>query len=340
MTIRIRTIFFTLLGIIILWFLYVESAILTPFILAAIFAYVFNPIVNFLSHKIKLNRIISVVIIYLLIISIIIALGFLISSRILNESTDLSSFVKEFTNNTQTEIGTLPDWIRPIATEALVSMEQSKIFSLQHIFTLFPQAISRAVSFIIFIFASFYFLKEGRSMFDKLLTFVPKDYKVEIEILIRKINSVLGAYLRGQIFMIFFVSLVLFVALSILGVKFSLILAIFSGFAEIIPLIGPIVATFTAAIVVFLTGVTNFGLAPLQGVVAVIVIYTVVRQFQDYFVTPHVIGRITQLHPLIILFSVLAGEHIAGILGVLLAVPAAATIKILIEYCLDKINEI
>jgi predicted PurR-regulated permease PerM len=62
------------------------------------------------------------------------------------------------------------------------------------------------------------------------------------------------------------------------------------------------------------------------------------RQFQDYIVNPYVMGKITKLHPLIILFSVIAGEHIAGILGLILAVPTAGILRIIFEYALDKVN--
>jgi predicted PurR-regulated permease PerM len=70
----------------------------------------------------------------------------------------------------------------------------------------------------------------------------------------------------------------------------------------------------------------------------VVVVYAVVRQVQDYLINPYVMGKITKLHPLVILFAVIAGEHIGGILGLILAVPIAGIIKIIFEYSLDKIN--
>jgi len=127
--------------------------------------------------------------------------------------------------------------------------------------------------------------------------------------------------------LVFFVALILFICLTILGVKFSLILAVFSGFAEIVPIIGPIVAVTVAALIGFLGGTASFGLSPIQLVVAIIIVYTVVRQVQDYFITPYVMGKITQLHPLIILFAVIAGGHTAGMVGLILAVPVAGVVK-------------
>lgn len=339
MTIRLRTAFFIVIGILLLWFFYLERAILTPFILAGIFAYVFNPIVNLLFHKIRLPRLLSVIIIYVVIIGVMINLGAILSGRIIEESSQLSRYIREITETTKEQIHSLPDWARPTVEEALLSLEKSKLFSPEYLFSLFPQALSRIVSFILFLFSGFFFLKEGKNIFDKALTFVPNDYKIEVEILIRRINAVLNGYLRGQLFMVFLVSLVLFTALSILGVRFALILAIFSGVAEIVPIVGPIVATSVAAITVFFSGTAHFSLTPIQGTVAVIIVYTVARQLQDYFVIPYVMGKITKLHPLVILFSVIAGEHLMGVLGLILGVPIAATIRILLEYSLDKVNQ-
>lgn len=199
--------------------------------------------------------------------------------------------------------------------------------------------MSGIFSFLIFLFSAFYFLKEGRGVFDKALNYIPNDYRVEVDILTRKINSVFGGYLRGILLLIFIVTVLTYISLTILGVRFALIIAIFSGFAEVIPFIGPITAGIVAVIAALLNGVSNFPLTPVQAAIAVAIIYFIIRQFQDYVVTPQVMGKIVGLHPVVILFSVLAGEHLWGPMGFILAVPIAASIKILFEYYLDKINE-
>jgi predicted PurR-regulated permease PerM len=338
MTLRLRSVFLIVVGLLLAWFLYLERAILTPFIAAAIFAYIFNPIVNFFSRHLKLPRALSVLIIYLAIVFIVAMAGLAFSGRIVEESMELKQEAATITKTAKNQINNLPDWLKPTVNDTLTSFEKGTFISYPKVISFVPQAFSRILSFIIFLFAAFYFLKEGRNMFDKMLNFVPNDYKVEVDILIRKINSVLGGYLRGQIFLIFFVALALFISLTILGVKFALILAVFSGFAEIVPIIGPIVAASVAALAAFIGGGSNFGLAPLQMALAVVVVYAVVRQIQDYLINPYVMGKITKLHPLIILFAVIAGQHIAGIVGLILAVPIAGVIKIIFEYSLDKIN--
>lgn len=337
MTIRLRTAFFLLLGVLILWFINLEKEIFTPFILAAIFAYIINPLVSFLSEKTKLPRFVSIIAVFAVILGLLIFGSIALSKRILEESSELQDFAQSLKRTANFQIGNLPDFARPAALDALSSVNESKFFALS--FSIVPRALSGVISFVIFLFAGFFFLNEGRSFVDRLLNFIPNVYKIEVEILIRKVNSVFGGYLRGQLFLVFFVSSILFIALSILGIKFALVLAIFSGFAELVPFIGPIVAGGVAAVTVYITQSSNFVLSPQQLVLAVVVIYFIVRQFEDYFVIPLIMGKITKLHPLVILFAVLAGGHIGGMLGLILAVPIAGMLRIILEFCLDIINK-
>ena len=339
MIIRLRTVFIALIFVLLCIFVFAERALLTPIILGAIFAYLFNPTVNFFSEKIKLPRGLSVVIIYALIVSVVVAAATILTRQFLAESDDIRSYITAFAINAQKEVYNLPDFVRPTVSDFVISLTKTRSVSNVSLLPFFPKALSRIVSFLIFVFSGYYFLKEGGSMFEKGLTFVPSKYKVDVEILLRKINSVLGGYLRGQIFLVFLMALVTFVALSILGVRFALLVAIFSGFAEIVPVVGPITAGALATLVVFVTGTVNFGLSPIAGAGAVIAIYFILRHIEDYFVIPQIMGKITKLPPFVIFLAVIAGGHLWGIMGLILAVPVAAIIKILLEFFLDQTVE-
>lgn len=339
MALRLRTLFFILVSILSLSFLYLEREILTPFILGALFAYVCTPVVNFFSEKIRFPRTFSIVLIYLFLVGGILFLGVLFTTRIVNESNELGNVYTHLLFATKAQINSLPAWIKPALSDWLISLEKSKFLSVESLFLFFPAAFSRIVSFFIFIVSGFYFLQEGKVFIEKTLAIVPNAYKIDVEILVRRMNSVMGAYLRGQLFLVFFVASLLFILLSILGVRFAFLVAIFSGFAELVPLIGPIIATAVAALIAFVIGVSNFNLSPLSLAGVVILIYFLTRQFQDYFITPFIMGRITKVHPFVIFFAVLAGGHVFGLLGFILAIPVAAAIKIIFEFLLDKVNE-
>ena len=341
MTIRLRTAFFIFIGFVTLSFLYIERAVLIPFILAAIFAYILNPIVNFASDRVKLPRTLTIFIIYIVIITGIAILGNTITRQVLRESKELSHFTANITEVAKEQIDLLPPWLKPEVKDTISSLDlgKSKFLSPSSIISIFPRAFSGIISVLIFLFSAFYFLKEGRKIFDRFLRYVPSEYRIEVEILMKKINNAFGGYLRGILILMFVVFILTYTSLTILGVRFALVLALFSGFAEIVPFIGPITAGTVAAFIVFLNGTSNFALTPIQGAIVTAVIYFLIQQFQNYFVSPHAMGKMVGLHPVVILFSVIAGEHLWGPMGFVLAVPVAATIRIMLEFFLDQINE-
>lgn len=339
MSLRLKFLFFLAVGVLFIWFLYIQREIITPFIYAAIFAYVFNPLVNLLHKRAKIPRTLSVIVIYSLIIVVIVGSGIFISKRIIDESVALRSHVTQFAQSIESQINTLPEFIRPTVKDSISTITNFNKLIFPSLYTFIPQVFSRLIAFVLFLFAAFYFLKEGNIMYNRFLNWIPNRYKLETEILLKKINVVLGSYLRGIIFLVILVSITLFICLSVIGVKYALILAIFTGFAEIVPIIGPILATVIAASVAYISGTNNFGWDPTQTALAVVIVYFIVRQVQDYFVNPQVFGRVTKLHPLVILFAVLAGEHTAGITGLLLAVPIAGVIKVIFEYTFDFISD-
>lgn len=338
MTIKFRHIFFLFLAVLGIWFLYTERSILSPIILGAIFAYIFNPIVNFLSRKTKLPRNWAANIVYLLLMTIVVIVSTFATRRVISEFDDIRNYVNHLLITARAQINTLPDWIRPTIYDLLFSVQNSRAVGAASLLPFFPQAISRLVSFLIFLVSGYYFLAEGNGFFEKIVAWIPKKYKIDAEIFLRRTNGILSEYLRGQIFLVFLMSVATFIALTILGVRFALFLGIFSGFAEIVPIAGPILAAAVAVIVVLVTGNIHFGLNPINGAIVVILLYFVLRHIEDYFVIPHVMGKITKLPPFVIFFAVVAGGHIAGILGLILAVPIAAILKILLEFTLDQLN--
>lgn len=339
MILKPRLVFFIIIGLLILWFLYIERAILTPFILAAIFAYIFNPLINLFSKILKFPRTLSIILVYVLLIFSVVYIGNLLTRELIRESENIRQIVLNYINYLKSNINSLPPVIQPyISSYTEFPKLQIQALGLSA-FPVFSFAFSGILNLLVFIFAAFFFLKDNEKITNKLLFLIPQEERIEVGALIKKINTVLSKYLRGQIILIISLAIILFAGFSFLGIKNALTISILSALAGIVPMIGTITAIIIGTFVIFLSGgVHNFQLGVLETILAVVGVYYGAQLIQDYILSPSILGKAVKLHPLIILFAALAGGNLGGILGLILAVPIAATIKIIFEFALDKIN--
>jgi predicted PurR-regulated permease PerM len=175
---------------------------------------------------------------------------------------------------------------------------------------------------ILAVIVTFYFLVDGDAMMDRLVGLLPVEHQARTVDLLGRIHDILGKWLRGQLLLIALVAAVAYVGLGpVLHLPYALALAVLTGILEIIPLVGPLIATAIVAIDAFARA--GPGLAAV-----VIVFYFVLRQVEDQIVMPVVIGRAVHLHPVVTIFAVLVGLSVYGILGGLLGVPLAAAVNV------------
>ena len=334
---RIRKMGLIIFSLLILWFLFLARGVITPFILAAIFAYILNPVVTFLSEKSKIHRVFFIAVFYVLFFVLLGWGGTTVAKQLFAEAQALSSETSVFLANVENQIVLLPEWAQGSARDGTLSLREALTIEPTSVLPIFSGALSRVVAFITFLFASFYFLKDGKNLIDGILLFFPKNHKIEVEILLRRMNLVLANYLRGQLLIVLLMAVLGTILFTILGVRFSLLLGIGIGVAEIVPMIGPIIVGTVTAIVAMFDGVSKFNLPPVTDGLVVVAAYVILNQIENYLIVPQIMGKATRLHPLLIFFAVLAGGHLFGVLGFILAVPVAACLRILFEYSLDKI---
>ena len=191
---------------------------------------------------------------------------------------------------------------------------------------------------LVFFIATFFLLRDAPRLLQWIRRVLPRSQRNELLPLIAEVNALLGRYVRGQLFLIGVMTTATFIGLTVLRVPFSLLLAFLTGVLEVIPIVGPITAGAIACLVA-LGHPAPFGLSQIWYVVVVAVMYTVLRHAEDYFVIPLVIGRIVKLHPAVVIFSLLTGGALFGLLGVLLAVPVAATARLVLIYAGAKLRD-
>ncbi len=196
------------------------------------------------------------------------------------------------------------------------------------------------ISGIVFVLIiAVYMTADSGRYFRSIAKLVPKEYELEVFELGRRLNASWNDYIRGQGIMILVIGFTTFVVVWLLGLPGALFLAIIAGLLEVIPTFGPIIATIPAVIIALVQGSTRFvDMNNIVFALLVIVAYTLIQQLESNIVAPKVMGHSVQLPALVVLISVTAGYQVAGILGAILAVPVVANVRVLLSYLWAKIH--
>jgi len=298
------------------------------FVLALLFAYLLWPLVDFLDQRLPgQTRVPALSIVYVALIGLLILVGIQVGTRVVQQANALATKVPELLAKLQ----------QPTAV-AVDSTFQGRIFSFlrdeiishsRDLVALLPQAVLGILShtgvllYIVLVpILSFFFLKDGRAILADFLGILAGRARREIaEEILSDIHLLLARYMRALVLL----ALVAFVAygsfLSILGAPYSILLAAITFPLELIPILGPVTA---AIIILLVTGLSGF-----DHLLWILSFLGAFRIFQDYVLSPRLLSAGMELHPLMIVFGVIAGSQIAGIAGTFLSVPALAIIRII-----------
>ena len=192
----------------------------------------------------------------------------------------------------------------------------------EEVLSILANLLSVITYIVIIPFVVFFLLKDGRKMKKSFIYLIPNRYFEMILNVIHKIDQQLGWYLRGQFTEAFVVGLLSVLALWLLDVQYSIIIGVFAGLANLIPYVGPVAGAIPAIIVTIINGGS-----PIH-VFYIVIAFTIVQLIDNILLQPLVLSKSVNLHPLIIVFAVLIGGQFFGVLGMLLAVPAAGIIKV------------
>jgi predicted PurR-regulated permease PerM len=333
---------FALLAIFLLWR---AGDVVQPFIWALIVAYILLPVVGALQRRFALPRTLAALVVFVALLAIIFGGGRLIIPRIAENAGDLQknwpvllANVQQTIANTFNQVG-LGDLASSIIGPNVDDIERQLAAMAQR--TALPFAIAAGhflLESLVFLIGTFLLLRDAPRLYEFVRRNLPGRQRREIMEVLGETNVMLGRYIRGQLFLVVLMSTVTTIALTILGVPYSVLLGVLTGLLETIPFVGPITAGAIACLVAL--GHPNpFGWSQLVYVGVVAIMYTILRHAEDYLVIPTVIGRAVRLHPAIVIFSLLTGGAVFGLLGIILAVPFAATLRLVLIYVGAKLRD-
>ncbi len=310
-------------------FLYVARRTLIAFLFAVFFAYLVDPAVSRVERWTK-GRPSAIAVIYFLIVLLLVTFFFFVGPKIGHETQKLTESLPALLEKVTS--GQIAEQIGAEHGLSVATRRQLSEFLTSHrsdLLRLAQRAGLRVAElaqqswllFLVPILAGF-FLKDGRVFSQVALSFAhTKPQREFLQGVISDMNQMLADFIRAQLTLaaLSWIAYASFLGL-IMHVPFALMLGTAGGILEFIPVVGPLVAAFLILGVALLTGYPHW---------AVVLIFLIVwRTIQDYIVSPRVMGKNMELHPLAAIFGVLAGGEIAGVLGVYLSIPIMASLRI------------
>lgn len=312
------------------FFLYLLKDIIFILLFAVIIASGISPFASWLDEK-KFPRILGVLMLYLAIFVLALFLLSLVVPFVTGEINQLIKDLPRFINQVSVSLekaqetsGRYVDLFSEIQN-LLDSFAGYLQASSQSAFNFVVSIFGGLFSFVAVVVLSFYLsvMRGGIENFIKAI--VPKEYEQEVLNVWRKSEKKVGRWLQGQLLLALIVGLTVYITLSLMGVKFALLLGMVAMVLELVPNVGPVLAAVPAAILAF-TQSTGLGLW-------VILAYIIIQQIENHVLVPIVMGRTVGLNPVVVILALLIGFKLAGIVGMILSVPVAAIIvEILDEF--------
>lgn len=300
------------------------KSVVTIVIIALFLAFLFDPVVNFIENQ-GLDRLVAVIIVFGIIVLMTLLVIEFLAPIVMNEVHQISSGLREQSpgqviQQLKEKLGDkLPVLKSPMIQKELQSIVDSL---MKKGFNIVIGVFSTIISLIMLAFITFFFLKDGRRMKKTLVSWVPNRYFEMTLLILHKTSTRLGRYIRGQLLVAAIVGTLSILALYLLNIRYFFFIGSIAGLANMIPYFGPIVGA-VPAIVIALIDTGSFG-----AVVVVIVAFAGIQLFENIFVSPVIVSKSVELHPLTIIIAILIGGQLLGIFGMLLAVPTASIIKV------------
>ena len=300
------------------------------FSFALMLAYFFDPLYKFLLNK-KAPKVLAIIIVFGIIITLLILAIFFLIPSVINQLNILYKEIPNFIENYQNLILSikpqLSKFINPADVEILLkenlSELQRSVLGFSQSIVIYLSNIVSSITFGIVIvpLILFYLMRDMVKFKENLYIFVSKKNKKEFKEVLEEIDHIVSGFIRGRIIVCFIVGTLIGIGLYFLNLKFALIIGIVSGIFNFIPYLGPIVG-------VVLTLIFAIG-SPWWTLLMIVVLFVLVNQIEAVFLNPKILGQGLGLHPLTVVLSMLICGQLLGILGVLVAVPLAAILKVL-----------
>jgi predicted PurR-regulated permease PerM len=324
------------------WLIYLLAPVITPFAIAAVLAYLGDPLVDRLEKisvwRWKIGRTLAVVLVFVLMLSIL-TLVLLIVVPMLVEQVRL--LIQRFPEWIEWYSSTALPWLADKAGVELENFDPAQFsdmlkaywkeistaaFKVIDLVSQGGMAVAAVLTNLVLIpVVTFYLLRDWDLLVGGIHDLLPRNMEGEISRMAGDVDRVLGAFFRGQLMVMLALGLIYTIGLSVVGIELAVLIGMGAGLLSIVPYLGSIVGVLVAA------GAAVYQFHDMYHVLMVLLVFGFGQAAEGMYLTPKLVGNQIGLHPVTVIFAVLAGGQLFGFLGILLALPVAAALNVLVR---------
>lgn len=329
------------------WLLYLLAPVITPFAISAVLAYFGDPFVDRLEKaklwKWTLGRTVAVSIVFILMVVLITVVLVILVPLLIDQIRLL--------------ILRLPEWMDWFSASALpwfagkLGFDVAS-FDAEHMSQMLKDywkeissaafklidfiskggmaAVALLTNLVLIPVVTFYLLRDWDLLMRGIHDLLPRNMEAEITRLVKEVDEVLGAFLRGQLMVMLALGVIYTIGMSLIGIEFAVLIGMGAGLLSIVPYLGSIVGVVVAA------GAAIFQFQDSFHLVMVLLVFGLGQTAEGMYLTPKLVGDQIGLHPVTVIFAVLAGGQLFGFLGILVALPVAAALNVLVRHVHHK----
>ena len=318
--------------------LIILNTILIPLLLGGVLYYVSEPLQRFMEKKgaPRWASILTIIVVLIgLLAGFVMLIGEPISDQVDNLGKNAPSIgkqIEELADYVLENRDNLPPQVEDLVNSISSSIQDITVTTSKYLVTIISSAVTATFTLILVPFFFVFMLKDHEKFAPNIYNIFEGERREWIKDTLEQIDKVLRSYVQGQVLISLILATMMFIGYLIIGLEYALLLTIFAFFMNMIPFIGPWVSLVPAVIVALLQD-------PIL-VIWVCVITLVAQQVESNLITPNIMGKSLDIHPLTVISIVLAAGNIAGFIGILIAIPTYAVIKVIVVNIYDERKKI